>query len=109
MRRSRSKQHIDVDPAACAASAIREYRRAPGAASDDAFQQRFRQLPGDAAPPRRAREPRRRAPLPPHPERDLLWFIAAVRAGARGLGARHLPRRARGVVLLLSGVRAARS
>lgn len=43
--------------------------------NDDTFRQRFHQLPGDerAAP---AAEPRRRAPLPPHPEKDLLWFIA---------------------------------
>ena len=44
-------------------------------ASDDTFRQRFHQLPGDERAVAAA-EPRRRAPLPPHPEKDLLWFIA---------------------------------
>jgi stage V sporulation protein R len=43
----------------------------------DAFQQRFNQLPGT---PERAVAPRasgpQRAPVPPHPEYDLLWFVA---------------------------------
>jgi stage V sporulation protein R len=45
------------------------------AISDDTFRQRFHQLPGDErVAPEHA--PRRRAPLPPNPEKDLLWFIA---------------------------------
>lgn len=40
-----------------------------------AFRDRYTRLPGEDAPP--APDTRRqRAPLPPHPERDLLWFIA---------------------------------
>ncbi|MCC5857973.1 MAG: SpoVR family protein [Ectothiorhodospiraceae bacterium] len=39
----------------------------------DAFEARFRELPGEhPAPTREAR----RAPVPPRPEYDLLWFIA---------------------------------
>lgn len=46
-----------------------------GEASDDAFQTRFRTLPGQDEPAERSRE-LRRAPIPPNPERDLLWLIA---------------------------------
>ncbi len=42
---------------------------------DDTFRQRFHQLPGDERP-MPGHEPRQRAAVPPHPERDLLWFIA---------------------------------
>lgn len=44
-------------------------------ASEDTFRQRFHRLPGDERAAAGG-EPRRRAPLPPHPEKDLLWFIA---------------------------------
>lgn len=39
------------------------------------FEERFRSLPGADEPPAVATE-RIRAPLPPYPETDLLWFIA---------------------------------
>lgn len=40
---------------------------------EDPFRDRFQALPGEScAPPRRLR----RLPVPPHPEYDLLWFIA---------------------------------
>nr|MDA8109435.1 SpoVR family protein [Betaproteobacteria bacterium] len=39
------------------------------------FEERFAQLPGAAAPAAAPRQPVR-APLPPHPEYDLLWFAA---------------------------------
>jgi stage V sporulation protein R len=43
--------------------------------SENAFQRRFRSLPG--APEPQQHEPGRvRAAIPPHPEFDLLWFIA---------------------------------
>ena len=42
--------------------------------SDDGFRTRFASLDAPAAAPPDGR--RIRAPLPPHPERDLLWFIA---------------------------------
>ena len=38
------------------------------------FQSRFASLPGEAA--EHGARQRRRAPIPPHPEKDLLWFIA---------------------------------
>jgi stage V sporulation protein R len=41
----------------------------------DPFSNRFRNLPGEAAPAEISRE-RRNAPIPPHLESDLLWFIA---------------------------------
>ncbi|MCC7257228.1 MAG: SpoVR family protein [Gammaproteobacteria bacterium] len=42
---------------------------------DDTFRRRFHQLPGDERPAP-SHEPRQRASIPPHPEHDLLWFIA---------------------------------
>jgi stage V sporulation protein R len=42
---------------------------------DDTFRERFHQLPGDERPAQ-SHEPRRRAPIPAQPEKDLLWFIA---------------------------------
>ena len=42
---------------------------------DNSFQSRFKQLPGTEEPPR-AKTGQVRAPVPPHPEYDLLWFIA---------------------------------
>lgn len=44
---------------------------------EDAFHKRFRDLPGerDAAPPEAHEQPQH-LPVPPHPEFDLLWFIA---------------------------------
>lgn len=38
-----------------------------------AFQQRYQSLPGETAPPP---APPARRTMPPHPEHDLLWFIA---------------------------------
>jgi stage V sporulation protein R len=43
--------------------------------ADDAFQQRFGDLPGQEAAHGRSLE-KQRAQVPPSPERDLLWFIA---------------------------------
>lgn len=42
---------------------------------DRVFDERYRSLPGEETPPAAA-EHRRRAPVPPRPEGDLLWFIA---------------------------------
>ncbi len=45
------------------------------AADDGSFAQRYHHLPGEAvAAPRSGRKPL--PPIPPRPERDLLWFIA---------------------------------
>jgi stage V sporulation protein R len=43
--------------------------------ADDAFQQRFGDLPGQESAEAHGTE-KQRAPVPPSPERDLLWFIA---------------------------------
>ncbi len=68
------EQHIDID------LALRRARypenvpeRAPLA--DDEFSLRFASLGPDTARPRTG-GPVKRAPIPPHPEKDLLWFIA---------------------------------
>jgi stage V sporulation protein R len=42
----------------------------------DPFLQRFRALGPDLSAPAHDTRPLIRAPLPPHPERDLLWFVA---------------------------------
>ncbi len=42
----------------------------------DPFQQRYRNLPGEHVPVATASTGPRRAPIPPQPEYDLLWFIA---------------------------------
>jgi stage V sporulation protein R len=44
-------------------------------ATSDPFRQRFQRLPGEKGPAETPKGPRR-APLPPSPEYDLLWFIA---------------------------------
>ncbi len=67
------EQHIDVDQA-LRRDRYPEYAPGLKALVDDAFQKRFAALErtsGDAPP-----EARKRAPVPPHPERDLLWFVA---------------------------------
>lgn len=68
------EQHIDVD------QALRRERypelvpeRAPLA--NDEFSLRFASLGPDTARPQ-AGGPAKRSPIPPHPEKDLLWFIA---------------------------------
>src|SRR5207248_5962229 len=43
---------------------------------DTSFQSRFKQLPGADEPAAKAPSGQIRAPVPPHPEYDLLWFIA---------------------------------
>jgi stage V sporulation protein R len=45
-------------------------------ARKDAFQTRFEQLPETQAPAQETAEAPQRLPVPPHPEYDLLWFIA---------------------------------
>lgn len=42
----------------------------------DEFSKRFASLGPDTARPQVSSGPAKRAPTPPHPERDLLWFIA---------------------------------
>jgi stage V sporulation protein R len=69
------EQHVDVD------SGLRRPRYAETAAASDAksndpFLERYRQLGPDVEPPPKAARVPSRANLPPHPEKDLLWFIA---------------------------------
>jgi stage V sporulation protein R len=67
------EQYIDVDRGLRREN-YEEYVSAPTAGTDDAFRARFVSLDGGDKPASSQR--RVRAPLPPHPERDLLWFIA---------------------------------
>jgi stage V sporulation protein R len=68
------EQHVDID------KDLRRPRypelvpdRAPP--SEDEFSKRFAALGPDTARPQQG-GPAKRAPIPPHPEKDLLWFIA---------------------------------
>jgi stage V sporulation protein R len=67
------EQYIDIDQK-LRRERYPEYLPTPPQPTDDAFRTRFAALDaGVAAIP----SPRKiRTPLPPHPERDLLWFIA---------------------------------
>jgi stage V sporulation protein R len=67
------EQHIDVDQA-LRRSRYPEYAVPPKALVDDAFRKRFASL--EPAANSGTAELRKRAPVPPHPERDLLWFVA---------------------------------
>lgn len=67
------EQHIDIDQR-LRRERYPEFLVEPRALLDDEFRQRFASL--DPAAARSAFEQRKRAPVPPHPERDLLWFIA---------------------------------
>src|SRR5690606_2009281 len=65
------EQHIDIDKS-LRRELYPEYA-AEAKIVDDEFRKRFAALePEDEGPTER----RKRAPVPPHPERDLLWFIA---------------------------------
>ncbi|HWJ05327.1 MAG TPA: SpoVR family protein [Steroidobacteraceae bacterium] len=69
------EQHVNVDAALRRAPYPAEVAK-PGAAAEEPFLQRFRALGPDVAAPASDARPLARAPVPPHPERDLLWFIA---------------------------------
>lgn len=43
---------------------------------EDTFRTRFEALPDGVEEVEEAEDGRRRSPIPPHPEKDLLWFIA---------------------------------
>src|ERR1700692_2439470 len=67
------EQYIDVDQK-LRRERYPEYLPAPTQPTDDAFRARFAALDtGVSAVPQSRKS---RTPLPPHPERDLLWFIA---------------------------------
>jgi stage V sporulation protein R len=68
------EQHIDID------QGVRRQRYPellpePGQAPDTDFGRRYAALGPDTARPKPSGPPKR-APIPPHPEKDLLWFIA---------------------------------
>jgi stage V sporulation protein R len=67
------EQYIDIDQT-LRRERYPEYVAAATPPVDDAFRARYAALDASAAA---AMTPRKvRAPIPPHPERDLLWFIA---------------------------------
>jgi stage V sporulation protein R len=68
------EQHIDVDQRV-QRERYPEYQAPKAERSDDAFSKRFAALNPEGAPPDEGPK-RKRAAIPPHPERDLLWFIA---------------------------------
>jgi stage V sporulation protein R len=67
------EQYVDLDQS-LRREVYPEFLAAPPTPPDDAFRTRFATL--DRAPEPAAQSRKVRAPLPPHPERDLLWFIA---------------------------------
>ena len=67
------EQHIDIDQR-LRRERYPEYLPDAKALTDDGFRKRFASL--DPVAHREVFETRKRAPVPPHPERDLLWFIA---------------------------------
>ena len=67
------EQHIDVDQS-LRRDRYPEYAPDARPLVDDAFQKRFAALERSSVSA--APEARKRAPVPPHPERDLLWFVA---------------------------------
>src|SRR5579864_7179662 len=66
------EQHIDVD-LSLRRDRYPEYLSDTKGLADDAFRKRFAALDPAAAV---NVEQKKRAPVPPHPERDLLWFVA---------------------------------
>jgi stage V sporulation protein R len=67
------EQYIDLDRG-LQREPYPEYLKTPAPVPEDAFRSRFATLDSDEKAASQSR--RVRAPLPPHPERDLLWFIA---------------------------------
>jgi stage V sporulation protein R len=67
------EQHVDIDQE-LRRPRYAEYAQDPKTLTDDTFRRRFAALEPAAAGS--AVEVRKRAPVPPHSERDLLWFVA---------------------------------
>jgi len=67
------EQHVDIDQP-LRRPHYPEYLVDPKALVDDDFRKRFAALEPAAAGG--GLEAKKRAPVPPHPERDLLWFVA---------------------------------
>jgi stage V sporulation protein R len=68
------ESHVDVD-GDLHRTRYPEFIPEKAQAAESAFQRRFKSLPGTAEAVQAAHGPVR-APVPPHPEFDLLWFIA---------------------------------
>jgi stage V sporulation protein R len=68
------EQHIDIDQGV-QRSRYPELMPEPGQIPDNDFARRFASLGPDTLRPKPTGTPKR-APVPPHPEKDLLWFIA---------------------------------
>jgi len=67
------EQHVDIDQP-LRRERYPEYLEDHRVLADDQFRKRFAALEPAAAPG--GPEVKKRAPVPPHPERDLLWFVA---------------------------------
>jgi stage V sporulation protein R len=67
------EQHVDIDQP-LRRERYPEYLAENRALVDDGFRKRFASLEPVAASA--GPEAKKRAPVPPHPERDLLWFVA---------------------------------
>src|SRR6202008_138015 len=67
------EQHVDIDQP-LRRERYGEYLEENRALVDDEFRKRFASLEPVAASS--GPEAKKRAPVPPHPERDLLWFVA---------------------------------
>ena len=67
--------HVDVNQELHRSLYPKRSNGSEGAAPSDPFRQRFQRLPGEKTAPETPKGPVR-APLPPRPEYDLLWFIA---------------------------------
>ncbi|MBB6093255.1 stage V sporulation protein R [Povalibacter uvarum] len=68
------EQHIDID-AGVRRSRYADLMPEPSQIPDNDFARRYASLGPDTARPKPTGAPKR-APVPPHPEKDLLWFIA---------------------------------
>ncbi len=68
------EQHIDIDQGV-RRSRYPELLPEPSQPPDSDFARRYAALGPDTARPKPTGAPKR-APIPPHPEKDLLWFIA---------------------------------
>lgn len=67
--------HVDINNELHRPAYPARAENAEQAAAEHPFRKRFKGLPGEKAAPEPAPEPFH-APVPPHPEYDLLWFIA---------------------------------
>jgi stage V sporulation protein R len=69
------EQHVDIDQGLRRERYPELLPERSNPTADEEFARRFAALGPDTARPK-ASGPPKRAPVPPHPEKDLLWFIA---------------------------------